>query len=206
MWGSWRVGGSTHGFKAATTFQLTLLERVVLHFTCLLSLAAMAPGQNTSTTRPTVDTVPYFPATNGSSLMRRKFTLPHDFEGELNVVLIAFKRGQQADVDTWTPHLRPLTAQDTTLRVYELPVLSRTLTLMRSFIDGGMRGGIPDTAVRAATITMYINKTPFKRALGITSEDSIEVLLVDRAGTIHWRTTGSFREGALTELEAALHR
>ena len=176
----------------------------MVHFTCLLSLAVLAPSRNANTVRAGMDTVPHFPLTNGSSLTRKKFALPRDFAGELNLVLIAFKRGQQADVDSWTPHLRPLAARDSSLRVYELPVLPRSLTLMRSFIDGGMRGGIPDTAVRAATITMYIDKTPFKRALGITNEDSIVVLLVDRAGTIHWRTTGPFRDGALTELEALL--
>ena len=150
------------------------------------------------------DTIPVFPQVNGNSLTKRKFTLPADFEGELNVVLIAFKRKQQEDVDSWTPHLRPLTADHPGLRVYELPVLPRTLTIMRGVIDGGMRGGIPDSAVRAATITLYISKGPFKRALAIQNEDSIEVVLVDRAGTIYWRTTGVFREAALLELERNL--
>jgi hypothetical protein len=72
--------------------------------------------------------------------------------------------------------------------------------MMRSFIDGGMRRGIPDAAVRAATITLYIDKDPFKRSLGIASEDDIYVLLVDRAGTIHWRARGAYAEHAFTEL------
>ncbi len=77
---------------------------------------------------------------------------------------------------------------------------------MRGVIDGGMRGGIPDSAVRAATITLYISKGPFKRALAIQNEDSIEVVLVDRAGTIYWRTTGVFREAALLELSGIWRR
>lgn len=177
----------------------------MLHLACLLSIAALIPDQAPDPARAVADTAPHFPTVNGSSLTRRKFVLPGDFEGELNVVLIAFKRGQQADVDSWTPHLRPLTGSDSTLRVYELPVLPRTLTLMRSFIDGGMRGGIPDSAVRAATITMYINKTPFKRALAIPNEDSIVVVLTDRSGRLYWRANGPFRAPALEELEAALH-
>ncbi len=67
------------------------------------------------------DTIPVFPQVNGNSLTKRKFTLPADFEGELNVVLIAFKRKQQEDVDSWTPHLRPLTADHPGLRVYNCP-------------------------------------------------------------------------------------
>lgn len=164
----------------------------------------MQPAPLTGTSVQASDTIPVFPQVNGSSLTKRKFSLPADFEGELNLVVIAFKRKQQEDVDTWMPYLRPLTADHSGLRVYELPVLPRSLTLMRGVIDGGMRGGIPDSAVRAATITLYINKTPFKKALALKTEDSIEVVLVDRAGQVHWRATGVFSEAALMELTQKL--
>jgi hypothetical protein len=75
---------------------------------------------------------------------------------------------------------------------------------MRGFIDGGMRSGIPDSAVRATTITLYINKTPFKKALAIRSEDSIEVVLVDRAGKLYWRARGLYNDAAITILEEKL--
>ena len=145
---------------------------------------------------------PHFPPVQGKNLNGRGFALPADFGGELNVVLIAFQREQQADVDTWTPMLRHLADAHHRLRVYEIPTLPRTLKLIRGFIDGGMRGGIPDTAVRAATITLYIDKTPFKQALNIYTEDQIHVVLVDRAGRIHWRWIGRFGNDA----EAALDR
>lgn len=177
----------------------------MLYALYLASLTAlMPPVPLIETSAMSSDTVPVFPQVNGSSLTKRKFSLPADFEGELNLVVIAFKRKQQEDVDTWMPYLRPLTADHAGLRVYELPVLPRSLTLMRGVIDGGMRGGIPDSAVRAATITLYINKTPFKKALAIASEDSIEVVLVDRAGEIFWRATGVFSEAALMELTQKL--
>jgi hypothetical protein len=51
---------------------------------------------------------PRFPAVTGRSLEHRTFKLPADFEGERNLVLVAFKRAQQADVDSWMPFLRPL--------------------------------------------------------------------------------------------------
>lgn len=177
----------------------------MLYAACLASLTMLVqPVPTRVTFAPANDTNPVFPQVNGNSLAKRKFSLPADFEGELNVVVIAFKRKQQEDVDTWTPHLRPLTVDHPGLRVYELPVLPRSLTLMRGVINGGMSGGIPDSAVRAATITLYINKTPFKRALAIQNEDSIEVVLVDRAGTIYWRATGVFQEEALLELAQKL--
>ncbi len=65
---------------------------------------------------------------------------------------------------------------------------------MRSFIDGGMRRGIPDAAVRASTITLYIDKTPLREALRLRDEDRIYVLLVDRKGRVFWRAEGRFDE------------
>jgi len=148
------------------------------------------------------DSTPHFPAVTGRSLTGRTYHLPADFEGERNLVLVAFKRHQQEDVDTWTPHLRPLAARDSTLRAYELPTLGHGYTWMRGFIDGGMRRGIPDSAVRAATITLYINKRSFRDTLAIADENRIHVLLVDRAGRILWRAEGPYT----AEAEAALKR
>ncbi|MEO5825980.1 MAG: hypothetical protein ABIR59_08845, partial [Gemmatimonadales bacterium] len=126
----------------------------------------------------TSDTTRLFPKVEGRNLEGQRFSLPADFEGELNIVLVAFRREQQDDVDTWLPSLTAMAAKRAAVRVYELPTLNRSYSLMRRFIDGGMARGIPQQATREATITLYINKAPFKRALGITSEGTIRVLLV----------------------------
>ena len=147
-----------------------------------------------------------FPRVEGSNLEGDRFVLPADFGGEFNVVLVAFKREQQHDVDTWMPLLKRIAAANPRLRVYEIPTLGRRYRLMRSFIDGGMRSGIPDRAVRAATITLYIDKSPFRRALALPDEDRIYVLLVDREGRVHWRTEGAFDPSGAVELESTVLR
>ncbi len=152
------------------------------------------------------DTSRYFPDVDGTNLEGRRFSLPADFEGELNVVLVAFQREQQADVDTWLPSLTALATERTTVRVYEVPTLNRSYSLMRRFIDGGMARGIPQKATREATITLYINKTPFKRALGITSEDAIRVFLVASDGRVHWRADGPHTPEAAADLASEIER
>ena len=152
------------------------------------------------------DTTRTFPPVQGQNLEGRTFELPRDFAGALNVVFIAFKREQQADVDSWGAALNSLRKRHAELRVYELPTLGRRYRLIRPIIDGGMRRGIPDSTVRAATITLYIDKGPFKRALGITTEDHIEVLLVDGRGNVRWRCSGPMTQSLATELEEAVGR
>jgi hypothetical protein len=146
------------------------------------------------------DTLGRFPSVEGSNLEGRQFALPAGFEGELNVVLVAFQREQQADVDSWMPFLTTLRESRPGLKVYELPTLGRRYRMMRPFIDGGMRRGIPDRAVRESTITLYIDKSPFREALQLGDEDRIYVLLVDRQGRVRWRAQGRFDERAAAEL------
>lgn len=58
-----------------------------------------------------------FPRVEGSNLEGRRFTLPTDFEGDYNVVLVAFRRGQQGDVDSWLPFLREVATPGRNVRV-----------------------------------------------------------------------------------------
>ena len=141
---------------------------------------------------------------DGSNLEGKRFALPGDFEAEYNVVFVAFRREQQADVDSWLPFLREQKLAERGIRLYELPTLNRSYRLMRGFIDGGMARGIPEKATREATITLYIDKSPFKKALAISSEDRIITLIVARDGRVVWRTDGRFAPGAGAELAGAL--
>ncbi|MEO6526422.1 MAG: hypothetical protein ABIP93_07340 [Gemmatimonadaceae bacterium] len=146
------------------------------------------------------DTLGRFPNVEGSNLEGEHFKLPSDFKGELNVVLVAFRREQQIDVDSWMPFLKTVGESRRDVRVYELPTLGRRYRLMRPVIDGGMRRGIPDAAVRAVTITLYIDKAPFRESLRLRHEDRIYVLLVDQRGRVFWRAEGRFDERTGAEL------
>ncbi len=145
-----------------------------------------------------------FPTVTFDNLEGRSLTLPADFNGERNVVFVAFLMEQQKDVDTWAPWLKQTLPKYPGSDFYEIPTIQRMVAPMRWVINRGMRGGIPDRAVRERTVTLYIDKGPFKQALGITTESMIQVLLVDKAGRIWWRTTGPYTPAKAAELEKAL--
>jgi hypothetical protein len=147
-----------------------------------------------------------FPAVAGRNLNGVAMRLPGDFRGPASLVFVAFAQRQQADVDSWAPVVRRLRATTPAVGVYELPTLSRGISFMRGFIDGGMRRGIQDQATRASTITLYIDKRAFDAALGIASEGEITVLLVRPDGTVLWRTSGAYAAGKDAGLNAALDR
>jgi hypothetical protein len=146
----------------------------------------------------------HFPVVDGSNLEGRRFTLPTGFEGDWNVAIVAFRREQQADVDTWTAPLAAMLRGRPDVSTYELPTLTRSYRWLRPMIDGGMARGIPDQRTREHTITLYIDKTPFKRALAIPDEERIRVFLVGRAGRVYWRAAGRWTAEAGDSLRAVL--
>ena len=146
----------------------------------------------------------HFPVVKSDNLEGRTFTLPTDFGGDRNVVFVAFQREQQKDVDTWVPFVTKQIAANPGTEYYELPTIKKMISPMKWMINKGMSGGIPDKAAREHTITLYIDKEPFKKDLAITDEKVIHVLIVDRAGTVLWRTSGRFSDEKGVALATAL--
>jgi hypothetical protein len=147
-----------------------------------------------------------FPKVSSSNLEGRKFNLPDDFAGRYNLLAVAFLREHQDLVDTWQPTVKRLTGRHDTLRFYELPTLTSGTGLARWFIDGGMRAGIPDRAVREVTITLYLDRPAFLKAIGETSTATIHVLLVTQQGEILWRGHGAATASQEADLEQVLAR
>ena len=149
---------------------------------------------------------PYvFPSLTFSNLNGQEVAMPGGLAGErANLVLVAFLQKQQKDVDTWLKPLPAIQRAYPGFRYYELPTIKRMNALVRYFIANGMRGGIPDKEQRGRTITLHIDKEPFKKALGITSESTIHAFLIDKSGKVLWRQEGLFTEAKGKSLEDAL--
>jgi hypothetical protein len=146
----------------------------------------------------------HFPLVSGYNLNRQERVFPADFRADLNLVIVPFQQYQQLTVNTWIPHLQQIEAAYPGFMYYELPTISAMPALSRTFINEGMRAGIPDPTARERTITLYIDKQGFKSGLGISNENDIYLFLVDRQGEILWRSSGEYSADKAAELEQAL--
>ncbi len=133
-----------------------------------------------------------FPDISGENLEKKKYNIPYDLEGELNIVIVPFQRWHQSLVDEWSAFLNNIERSNRNFRYYEVPTLNSGYKIMRFMIDGGMRAGIPDRSVRERTITLYTNKPLFEELLNINSEDTIYLFLIRRNGEILWRSEGEY--------------
>ena len=147
-----------------------------------------------------------FPALDSETLEKQAVRLPRDFQGERNLLLIAFKREQQKDIDTWLTQMKHYEDIDKEFRYYEIPTIEKMNRFVRWFINTGMRHGIPDKKARERTITLYIDKEPFKKSLLITDEKKIYAVVVDRSGTVLWRATGPYDEANGKSLQEFLEK
>jgi hypothetical protein len=141
-----------------------------------------------------------FPVVTGFNLQRQELEFPRDFAGKFNLIFVPFLRKHQDDVDTWIPTAQQIESNFAGFIYYELPTLSTMSTLYRAFLNEGMRAGIPDSTSRQRTITLYLNKEKFKRALDIPAENEICLFLVNQAGKILWRAVGGFSQEKADDL------
>lgn len=161
-------------------------------------------GVGPSTLEERSDSV-HFPTVSGANLLRDEVEFPAGFAGELNIVFVPFLREQQAVVDTWVPFAQQMEALYDHVAYYELPTIQAMPLISRTFINEGMRAGIPDPATRERTVTLYVDLIRFMRATGIDNRNQVHTLLVDREGTIFWRTTGRYTAYKGNGLRAAIN-
>jgi hypothetical protein len=144
-----------------------------------------------------LDGAALFPSVSGENLHGQAVTFPDDLKGSPALVLVAFKRQQQAEVDTWLAQIDAFEATIPGIRVVETPTISSTRWgWMAWFIDGGMRSGIPDDDARARTITLYTDVAKFREALGMETDGQIYAVLLDTEARVRLVEPGIFTEGS----------
>ena len=150
------------------------------------------------------DTTRVFPEVSGRNLEGREFQLPRDFEGDVNLVLVAFQREHQRLIDSWMPAASAWADSYPGLQYYELPTIGSGYRLFRSLIDGGMRGGIPDIAARERTITLYLDKAAFRSELGLASAETVYALVVDAEGFVAQIVEGPYSDEKGAIIQSAI--
>jgi hypothetical protein len=145
-----------------------------------------------------------FPQIIAENLNKEEVDVPDGLQGNPKLLIVPFQRWHQGVVDSWVPFLESVIKDYPNFDFYELPTIRRMNFVYRRFLDGGMRAGIPSKETRRRTITLYIDKEPFKEALEIPNEESIHLFLVDSERNIVWRSEGGVTEDKAQALSYAV--
>ena len=145
-----------------------------------------------------------FPNLTARNLGGKMVTLPNEFPGELTLVLITFEHDHQREANTWLDAAPELLKKFPGIPCFQVAVINKEYKLGRFVLDRMMRSEISNREQWARTVTAYIDKAAFDRALQIFSEEKTAVLLVDRKGTVLWREQGIYYDLKGNTLKAKL--
>ena len=143
-----------------------------------------------------------FPEFKVEDLTKAKRNFPGDLPTDPTLVLFAFTRDQQEDVEAWKTGLA-LEAQDQ-LGWLEIPVLGRGARMAKGFINGGMRKGMPDETAQARTMPYYGKTKTITEPLGLPGTDQIYMVLARPTGQVLLILGGAPTEEKQAQLEQAL--
>ncbi len=152
-------------------------ESLVLAVIALFGL--LGPNAIAEPARPGV-----FPALAAETLNGDAFTIPADLVGEPQLVLVAFYREHQPDLNRLFPLLAELGKEYSNLKYIEFPVIERLSSAGRWFTDTGMRAGIRDRETRARVVTLYVDRAEWLRATGLIDASRPYVVLTNSSGEV----------------------
>jgi hypothetical protein len=142
-----------------------------------------------------------FPAAAGTSLQGVRVRFPSDLAGRPAVLLVAYRRGSQEDIDRWVAFLGWEAPE---LIVYEVPVIpSLVWRPLAGWIDAGMRGGVPRESW-ARVVTIYEEGAAVRDFLGDWGGEVAHVVLLDEGGNVAWFWAYGFQDESAQRLLAAL--
>lgn len=176
------------------------MKFIYMAFVGILLTACIGSGQNTESMVSKKD---QFPTMTGIDLLGDDRPVPESFEGEYNLVTVAFQREQQEQVNTWIDYAALLVKNNDKIRYYELPIIYEMSAMKRFWVNNGMRSGIPDADARDRTITVYTDRDPLMEKME-WDMDTITTYLLDANGNILWRKDGVFTDSYATEIEKTI--
>lgn len=162
----------------------------------ILSIAFVACSSKVSTPQNVQNSL--FPKVQGNTLSKQPVTLPDNYLGKVTLLLIGYTQKAQFDIDRWI--LGALQA-DIKAEIVEVPTIAGMMPQMvQSFIDNGMRSGIPKSDW-ASVVTVYEDAPKIIQALGNERSQSAYVVLLNQEGRIIWTSNIGYSATQILELK-----
>ncbi len=142
-----------------------------------------------------------FPRVSGSSLGGEEIVLPDHMAGSPAVLLVAYRRGAQEDVDRWRDFIETTFPE---LPWLEVPAISNPIWRpLAGWIDNGMRGGVP-RPLWPKVVTLYRDAKRVEDFVGRAQAPVTHVVVLDPTGKVMFFDAAGFSESAAAGLESTV--
>jgi len=153
------------------------------------------------------------PTTTGTALDGHTVTLPHDLTAPATILILGFTHASSDATTAWEKPIRASLASTApiattpTIDYYDIAFLQDAPAFIRPAILHNIRKQVPDT-LKPHFLPLTTNESAWKQAsnFSLSAPDAGYVLLIDRAGNIHWQTHEPFNPARFNELSTAAHQ
>jgi hypothetical protein len=154
-----------------------------------ISIVAGCGNTSKDPASPTASTQLLFPTLTAQTLANRQVIFPAETAGKVGLLFVAFEQDAQQQINSWIDPLLSKYLTSDQVIYYEIPMISGAYGMVSSFIDGGMRRGVPK-ALHDRTATYYGPRQAFFDALSITDTSKPYLFVLNQQGRIVFRTAG----------------
>jgi hypothetical protein len=144
-----------------------------------------------------------FPTVRAKTLSGKCVTFPDATRGKVGVIFVAFEQAAQSDIDSWVTPMISGYLNEADVSYYEIPMISGNYKPVARLIDGGMRGGVPQS-LHARTATFYGERSPFFSSMKIADRKRAYMFVLSRSGDIVFRSSGPATPDAVVKAKAAI--
>lgn len=140
-----------------------------------------------------------FPSIEGELLSSKQISIPEYCMGKVSILAIAFKRGTQPQIDTWTLPLLQEFSTEENFHFIEIPMISNLYSWMSNYIDNGMRSGIAES-MHQNVMTYYGPLGDYYDYFDVQDKKLCYLFLLDREGKIQFISKGEATSSKLAQL------
>lgn len=113
----------------------------------------------------------------------KTYLAPTELPAQKSVLILGFAHAQQEKVAAWYGALREALGQSHASSIFEVPVFNTSSLTFRSMVRNAMRMG-SSSEERARTLTLFVDRDGFTKALSIDDLSAPTVLVVNREGRV----------------------
>jgi hypothetical protein len=141
------------------------------------------------------------PTTSASALDGHTVRLPHDLASGATILILGFSRHSAAPTTAWEKPTRSQLAAPPTIAFYDMPMLAEVPSFLRSLVLHSIRRQVPDV-LKPHFVPLITDEAAWKQIAHYTptAPDAAYILLVDRAGNVHWQTYEPYSPALFAQL------
>jgi hypothetical protein len=145
----------------------------------------------------------HVPTLKAKRLDQQSVVLPHSLEADRTLVLVAFRRTQRDEIDSW---IRGLDLhQNSPIAWFKMPVLDDPGSeVARSNIESRLLERHQTESDRSRLVPVFTNREAFLRAAAMSDAEHAWVLVLNRKGEVLARAQGAFDQQKAEALRETL--